>query len=149
AYLPQPLSFAQERLYFLYRLQPDSASYNIPAAWRLDGPLDPAALARALALVQTRHAALRTVFREQDGVPYQLVLPAAELSLAAEDATPETLEARLRALAEAPFDLAAGPPWRHRLLALAPDRHVVFVAVHHIVFDGLSLLAFEKELAAA
>ncbi|HEX2207249.1 MAG TPA: amino acid adenylation domain-containing protein [Longimicrobium sp.] len=151
-----PLSFAQERLWFLDRLQPGSAFYNVGWALRLRGALNAPALERALGEVVRRHDALRTAFPEADGAPVQVVAPFAGFALAAEEvegSDPEAREAELRrrmaAQAQRPFDLAAGPLLRARLLRLAADEHVLLVCMHHIVTDGWSLRVLHAELAEA
>nr|AKA59447.1 non-ribosomal peptide synthetase [uncultured bacterium AR_456] len=146
-----PLSYAQQRLWFLYRLEGPSRTYNIPLAVRLTGPLDAEALRAALADVVARHEVLRTTFPETGGTPRQHVLPAA----AAVPGMPvvETDEAGLpAALAEAAgheFDLAVEPPLRAGLFALGPDEHVLLLVVHHIAADGWSLRPLGADLSAA
>ena len=142
------LSFAQQRLYFLHRFSPSSAVYNLPAAWRLRGPLDRVALAAALTAIEERQAVLRTRFRDRDGEGRAEIRPPAPVELAVEKVAPEALETRLAELSEQPFDLLAEKPWRVRLLELSDDDHVLWIAVHHIAFDGLSLGIFERELGA-
>jgi amino acid adenylation domain-containing protein len=150
-----PLSFAQERLWFLDRLQPGSAAYNLAGALRLRGALDAAALRRSLAATTRRHEALRTVFAEAGGRPVQRALPAGALPLPEMDLSrldPAAREAAARRAAEAaartPFDLAMGPPFRARLLRLGPDEHLLVLAMHHIVGDGWSSGVVLRELAA-
>ena len=150
-----PLSFAQQGLWFLDRLQPGSAFYNVPAAVRLSGPLDAPALERALGQVVRRHEPLRTRFAEVDGAPVQVVDPFRGFTLPVEDlsalpAAEREAEARRRAGDDAsrPFDLAAGPLFRAALLRLAADEHVLLVAMHHAVTDGWSLELFFAELSA-
>ncbi|HKH48922.1 MAG TPA: condensation domain-containing protein, partial [Thermoanaerobaculia bacterium] len=154
----EPTSFAQERLWFLAQLDPESAAYNLPSAVRLEGALDVAALRRALAEVVRRHASLRTTFASRDGQPVQVVAPpgapgAAALSvvdlgpLAGRLAARETR--RLAAeIARQPFDLAAGPPFRAALLRESPARSTLVVVVHHIVTDAWSAGVMVRELAA-
>ncbi|MFE5588348.1 amino acid adenylation domain-containing protein, partial [Kitasatospora sp. NPDC056531] len=146
-----PLSYAQRRLWFLHRMDGPSATYNMPLALRLDGPLDRSALRSALADVTARHESLRTVLREADGVPYQLVLGAAdacpELPVVELDET--ELRGNLARSAQRGFDLAAEPPIRAELFALAPERHVLLVVVHHIAGDGWSMGPLSRDLAAA
>jgi amino acid adenylation domain-containing protein len=151
---PLPLSFAQERLWFLDRLQPGLRAYNLPTAQRLRGHLDPRALERALAEIVTRHHSLRTTFEERDGVPVQVVAPVAAFTLEVEDLSaldPEAREAEAgrRAAREAarPFDLAAGPLFRASLLRLADEDHVLLLCVHHIVSDGWSRGVLFRELS--
>ena len=150
-----PLSFAQQRLWFLDRLLPDKAAYTIPAAWRLRGPLDALALQRSLDALVTRHETLRTRFAESEGGPVQLIdppqsvaLPLADLSAMAQGER----EAHARQIADAharqPFDLEAGPLLRAQLLRLAAEEHLLLLNVHHIVFDGWSLDVFDRELSA-
>ncbi|MBV9774839.1 MAG: amino acid adenylation domain-containing protein, partial [Gemmatimonadetes bacterium] len=150
-----PLSFAQERLWFLDRLQPGSLAYNMPTALRLGGALDVAALERALGEVVRRHEALRTTFAEVESAPVQVTAPFRGFTLLVEDLAAlgeEEREAvvRRRALAEAarPFDLAAGPLFRARLLRLDEEEHVLLVGMHHVVSDGWSLRVLLAEIAA-
>ncbi|WP_315780251.1 MULTISPECIES: amino acid adenylation domain-containing protein [unclassified Bradyrhizobium] len=144
-----PLSFAQQRLWFLDRLNPGSPAYNIPGAFDLSGPLDVTALTEALNDLLARHAPLRTVFAEIDGRPMQTVRPAMRVALPVVDAADED-EARRLVDAEvaSPFDLPASVI-RARLIRLAPQRHVLVVVLHHICADGWSLAVFNRDLAAA
>ncbi len=152
---PLPLSFAQQRLWLLAQLEPQSASYNVPAAVRLRGELDARALASAFSEIVRRHEALRTAFPVHAGNPIQQIAPAGELELLRADLTSLPAgerEAKVQeeAALEArrPFDLARGPLLRARLLALAQDEHVVLLTLHHIVADGWSLGVLVRELAA-
>ena len=152
---PLPLSFAQERLWFLDRMQPHSAFYNIPVPLRLEGPLDTAALERALGEIVRRHEALRTTLREVDGVAVQVIAPAGSFTLAMDDLSAlepgaREAEVRRREAAEAarPFDLSAGPLFRAGLLRLAAGHHVLLLCVHHVVSDGWSMGVFFRELSA-
>ncbi len=160
-----PLSFAQERLWFLDRLEPGRAVYNLPLALRLRGRLDVAALAASHAAVVARHEVLRTTFAAADGRPVQVVAPPprhGSLGRAAAEArgpalvdlsglAPERREGEARRLggveAARPFDLARGPLVRGVLLALAPDDHVVLWTLHHIVSDGWSMGILVRELS--
>ncbi|MFF2041043.1 MupA/Atu3671 family FMN-dependent luciferase-like monooxygenase [Kitasatospora sp. NPDC058170] len=146
-----PLSYAQQRMWFLHRMLPDSSRYNEVKAIALDGPLDAGALAGALHALAERHPALRTVFREQDGEPYQVVLPAAAAGLAVEDAPvgrdpQEAVRALVAEEGAYRFDLAAGPLLRTRLLRLGEERHVLVLSMHHIVIDTLSAVVVTREL---
>ncbi|HKH46431.1 MAG TPA: amino acid adenylation domain-containing protein, partial [Thermoanaerobaculia bacterium] len=148
-----PPSFAQERLWFLQQLEPDSAAYNVPAALRLEGSLAAPALAAALNEIVRRHEALRTTFPAVDGRPVQAIAPAPSIPLACIDLTGLAAGARweeVRRVAEEeagrPFDLAAGPLLRVRLLRLAPDQHALLLNLHHIVADGWSLGVLVREL---
>ncbi|HEY0552879.1 MAG TPA: amino acid adenylation domain-containing protein [Thermoanaerobaculia bacterium] len=153
-----PLSFAQERLWFLHRLQPESPAYNIPLALRAEGALDPARLGTALSAVARRHEVLRTVFAERGGRPVQVVLSAADaaivplpvVDLGALPAPRREIEARRLAAAEAdtPFDLAAGPLLRTLLIGLEPRRWVLLLNLHHIVTDGWSMGVLVREVQA-
>jgi amino acid adenylation domain-containing protein len=152
---PLPLSFAQERLWFLDQLEPGSARYNIPVAVRLLGCLDAQIFAAATDEIVRRHEALRTTFASAGEAPVQIVgsprrtLPSVvdltNLPTAARDA-----EAAHLATKEAlcPFDLAAGPLLRLSLLRLAPEEHMVLGNLHHIVSDGWSVGVLVRELGA-
>ncbi|MGW1241725.1 non-ribosomal peptide synthase/polyketide synthase [Streptomyces bobili] len=145
------LSFAQRRLWFLHRMDGPSATYNMPLALSLTGELDRSALHAALADVMARHESLRTVFRETDGVPYQVVLSASQThpELPVVEVDEGRLAERLARTARTGFDLAAEPPIRAELYALAPDRHVLLIVVHHIAADGWSMGPLSGDLAAA
>ncbi|MFE2067200.1 non-ribosomal peptide synthase/polyketide synthase [Streptomyces sp. NPDC059467] len=145
------LSFAQRRLWFLHRMDGPSATYNMPLALSLTGELDRPALHAALADVIARHESLRTVFRETDGVPYQVVLSASQAypELPVVELDESRLAERLARTARQGFDLAAEPPVRAELYALAPDLHALLVVVHHIAADGWSMGPLSGDLAAA
>jgi amino acid adenylation domain-containing protein len=149
-----PLSFAQERLWFLDQIRPGSAVYNVAGAWVVEGELHPGALAAALSEVVRRHEALRTVFVAVAGTPVQAVVPArpVELPLVDLGALPEPVRATLarelaRQEARRPFDLGRGPLLRAALLRLGHREHVALVSLHHIVTDGWSMRVFAGELA--
>jgi amino acid adenylation domain-containing protein len=150
-----PLSFAQERLWFLDQLQPGSAFYNVPAAFRLSGALSVPALEQALWEIVHRHEVLRTTLRGLNGGAVQTVAPFAGFVLAMEDlsdlpADVREAEMRHRAGVEAtrPFDLATGPLFRAALLRLADDEHVLLITLHHAVTDGWSMGVLYRELSA-
>ncbi|MCP3062578.1 non-ribosomal peptide synthase/polyketide synthase [Myxococcus sp. K38C18041901] len=153
---PLPLSFAQQRLWFLDRFQPESAFYNIPSALRLDTAVDLDALIRALQELVHRHEALRTSFHtREDGEPYQHIHPRVELSVPVVDLTRLSESAReAEALelasteAQKPFDLSRIPLLRATLLKLAPEQHVLLFTVHHIVSDGWSSGILAREVGA-
>ncbi|HST60675.1 MAG TPA: condensation domain-containing protein, partial [Longimicrobium sp.] len=152
---PLPLSFAQERLWFLDRLDPGSATYNIPVAWRLGGTLDAAALERALGEIVRRHESLRTVFTEVNGSPVQTIAPFGGFALPVEDLlglgeADREAAVRQRGGEEArrAFDLAAGPLFRAALLRLGEEDHVLLFSMHHIVSDGWSMGVLFRELSA-
>jgi len=146
-----PLSFAQQRLWFLHQLEGSSATYNITLGLRLSGRLDRVALAAALADLVERHESLRTVFPESAGVPCQLVLApsAARPDLAVRAVTEATLPDALAAAATYGFDLTREPPVRATLFALDETQHVLLLLVHHIAGDGGSLAPLARDLAAA
>ncbi|MBV8202329.1 MAG: amino acid adenylation domain-containing protein, partial [Acidobacteria bacterium] len=152
---PLPLSFSQERLWFLDQLQPGNAAYNMPAAVRLRGRLDGGRLARGLAAVARRHESLRTTFHAVDGQPFQRVAPGPlpglrQIDLAALPPARRAALARQLTAAEAaaPFDLERGPLLRARLLRLGSDEQVLLLNMHHIVSDGWSVRLIVRELAA-
>jgi amino acid adenylation domain-containing protein len=149
------LSFAQQRLWFLAQLEPDSSLYNISAAVRLRGHLDRAALARSLNEIIDRHAALRTTFACVDGHPVQVVADQLVLALPQTDihaSSPRERETLVSMFAfdesGTPFDLQAGPLIRTRLLRLDDAEHVLLVTLHHIVSDGWSMGILVRELGA-
>ncbi|WP_435244335.1 condensation domain-containing protein [Streptomyces sioyaensis] len=145
---PTPLSHAQRRMWLMDRLGQDAASYSVPFATRLRGPLDLAALATALTSLVRRHEILRTRYGQRDGEPYQEVLPAPE---ALAPRVVETDEAGAPALlaeeAHRPFDLAAGPVPRALVLRHGPQDHTVMLTFHHIAIDGPSLETVAGELS--
>ena len=146
-----PLSFAQQRLWFLDRLEGPSPTYNNPLVSRLCGPLDAAALAAALRDLLGRHESLRTVFPDVAGQPEQRVLPLSDVPdlLAVEQVTDAELTGRLRAAAARPFDLATEVPLRAWLFRLEPDKHVLLVSIHHIASDGWSMTPLIRDLGQA
>ncbi|MEU0051301.1 amino acid adenylation domain-containing protein [Streptomyces sp. NPDC006309] len=144
---PLPLSFAQQRLWFLDRLAPGATDYLVPIALRLRGPLDRTALTTALARLAERHAVLRTRYEERDGEPVQLVDPGARIPLTERAATEEEALRLIRADLEVPFDLAAGAPVRAMLLRIGADDHLLALTLHHIVSDGWSVEVLADELA--
>jgi amino acid adenylation domain-containing protein len=149
-----PLSFAQERLWFLDQLQPGSALYNMPASLFLPAGLQPGMLAGALAEVVRRHETLRTMFREAAGQPVQVIAPAAGWSLPQVDLSTLPLPARdgeaawlAAEEARRPFDLSRGPLLRTTLLCLGGEA-VLLLNMHHIVSDGWSMGVLEREVMA-
>ncbi|KUJ69096.1 hypothetical protein ACZ90_14755 [Streptomyces albus subsp. albus] len=146
-----PLSPAQLRLWFLGRFEGPSATYTIPLALRLIGELDREALRAALGDIMARHESLRTVFPDEDGQPYQRVLPpeevVPELPLSG-TAAGELAGALARAAADG-FDLSAEPPLRARLFQVSPTDHTLFLALHHIAGDGWSLAPLTRDLRTA
>ncbi|HEY0603658.1 MAG TPA: amino acid adenylation domain-containing protein, partial [Herpetosiphonaceae bacterium] len=152
-----PLSFAQQRLWFLDQLQMDDSSYNIPLALRLTGQLDVAALERCYQAIVARHESLRTTFAipRAGAEPVQVIHPFQPQPLPLHDlgdlpATEREPEALRRTVAEAsqPFDLAVGPLVRAQLLRLTPTEHLLLVTLHHTIADGWSLGVLVQELIA-
>jgi amino acid adenylation domain-containing protein len=152
---PLPLSFAQERLWFLDRLRPGDPTYNMPTALRALGELSPPLLEATLGEVVRRHEALRTTFQLRGGKPAQVIAPPWRWILPQVDLSglPERLglaEALRLAQEEAvrPFDLERGPLLRASLLRLEPAEHVLLLAMHHIVSDGWSMGVLVREITA-
>ena len=148
-----PLSFAQQRLWFLDRLTPQSSVYNVPAAVSIHGELRIDVLDRSLREVIRRHEVLRTVYLTRDGKPEQQIKPCTSRVLRVVDLTElprEAYEREARRLlafeARKPFDLAVGPLIRVVLLRLAANEHILHVTPHHIVFDGWSQSIFDREV---
>jgi amino acid adenylation domain-containing protein len=150
---PLPLSFAQQRLWFIHELEPSSSAYNMPVAVRLKGRLDQSALERTLSEIVSRHESLRTSFGTSDGQPVQLITPPAELTLPVLDLSsmPEPLrlaEAQRLATVDAgqSFDLARGPLYRASLLRLDSEDHVLLFTMHHIISDGWGMGVLVREV---
>ncbi|MET0396108.1 MAG: amino acid adenylation domain-containing protein [Longimicrobiaceae bacterium] len=146
---PLPLSFPQQRLWFLEQLEPGRPFYHIGVPVRLRGRLDRGALARALTEIVRRHEALRTGFVVVGGEPRQVVRPPFEVEIPLDECAgipqPEVLE-RIRAELEAPFDLERDPLVRARLLRLGDEEHVLAATLHHVISDGWSMGVFIREL---
>ena len=146
-----PLSFAQQRLWFIVQMEGASAAYNNAVAVRLAGELDAAALGAALADVIGRHEVLRTVFPAVDGQPFQQVRDLSELGWQLETAPAgeQELAGLVAGIAAEPFDLAAQIPLRARLLRLGPGMHVLVVVAHHIATDGWSMGVLARDISTA
>ncbi|MFF1297267.1 MULTISPECIES: MupA/Atu3671 family FMN-dependent luciferase-like monooxygenase [unclassified Streptomyces] len=148
----EPLSPSQRRIWFMEQLHPGTSMYHEPKAIRLDGPLNVEALSGALQSVADRHEALRTVFRQQDGVPYREVLDQVRLDCPVNDhigaSEEEALQAVLQTEGRRIFDLGTGPLLSARLLRLSDERHLLFLLAHHIVFDSASTAVLARDLAA-
>ena len=149
-----PLSFAQQRLWFLAQMEGVSQAYHMPMGWRLKGSLDRAALRKALDRIVARHEALRTIFAMVDGDPVQRILSRedsrfhlVEHDLRGRSDGREELARLAAEEAEASFDLEAGPLIRGRLIRLAEEEDALLITMHHIVSDGWSLGVFTKELS--
>ncbi|HEV2735373.1 MAG TPA: amino acid adenylation domain-containing protein, partial [Longimicrobiaceae bacterium] len=148
---PLPLSFAQQRLWFIDQLAPGSAAYNMASALRLHGPLEVPVLRRSLDALVARHETLRTRFPQEDGRPRQLVEPAAPVPLCELDLRGVGAEEALRLIREAadrPFDLAAGPLLRATLVRMGEAEWVPVFVLHHIVSDGWSVGVLVREVTA-
>src|SRR5262249_41153010 len=148
-----PLSYAQQRLWFIDRLQGSSTEYNMAQALRLQGELDLHALGRAIQSIVDRHESLRTHFIEIDGRPHQVIEPKLEIGLPVEDLSQldeagqqERATAEMRRQEQEPFDLGRGPVLRVKLLKLGRRDHILLQNFHHIVSDGWSQGVFNQEL---
>ena len=148
-----PLSFVQQRLWFLDQLEPGTSTYTIAVRRRLRGALDESALARSLTELVRRHESLRTIFVTRDGEPCQEITPAQPVEPETIDleAVPAVdreavVEEHVHKEVQRPFSLARGPLFRPVLLRLAPDEHELIVSIHHIVADGWSLGLIAREL---
>ncbi|WP_197521683.1 condensation domain-containing protein, partial [Nocardia sp. 852002-20019_SCH5090214] len=149
-----PLSYAQQRLWFIDQLQGPSPVYNMPIAFRITGELDIEALDAALDDVLARHESLRTTFPATNGVPIQQVLPArpgmwrrdgpAVLPLPEQD-----IDDALAELAEYRFDLSTEIPIRAHIYSIGPQQHIVAIVLHHIAFDGWSPLPMSRDVSDA
>ncbi|MBA2675394.1 non-ribosomal peptide synthetase, partial [Ramlibacter sp.] len=151
---PLPLSFAQQRLWFLTQLDSPGQTYHMPLGLHLTGVLDRAALAAALDRVVERHEALRTTFTARDGQPVQCIAPPGAGFALREHDLRDRVDPRAEAHAlateeaEAPFDLERGPLIRGRLLVLGDEEHVLLITMHHIVSDGWSMGVLMQEISA-
>jgi amino acid adenylation domain-containing protein len=155
---PAPLSFAQQRLWFVDQLYPGSPAYNLPSAHRLSGPLDVPALAASFAELVHRHEILRTVFARGESGPVQTIgegddrrgarLPFVDLAALPPAAREAEMQRRLGGEARRPFDLTRGPMLRAALLGLGRDAHVLLFTLHHIAADSWSVAILSQELAA-
>ncbi|WP_431999098.1 condensation domain-containing protein, partial [Streptomyces fungicidicus] len=146
-----PLSYAQQRLWFIDRLTPAMGLYNVPFAVRLNERLDPDAMRAALADVVARHESLRTVFPEEGGAAWQRVLPAdqAQVPLIERDVVADDLEESLVEAASQGFDLADGLPLRAHLYTVDDGSSVLLLVVHHIAADGWSMGPLARDLSHA
>ncbi|MBV9788006.1 MAG: amino acid adenylation domain-containing protein, partial [Chloroflexi bacterium] len=149
-----PLSFAQQRLWFLDQLEPGSPLYNIPSAMRLQGKLDLHALQRTINIIAERHESLRTTFAVVDGQPIQVIASVTAIDLPTVDLRalqPDEREAAVQQLAiqeaQQPFDLERGPLMRVTLALIDSDDHVLLFTLHHIISDGWSMGLLIREVA--
>jgi hypothetical protein len=149
-----PLSFAQERLWILSQLEPDSATYNRPVVLRLGGALNVTALEQGLSEILRRHEVLRATFSTEDERPVQVITSFQPVSLSVVDlskfsANQREDRAKRLAVEEAQhsFDLTRGPLLRATLLRLKKEDHLLIVVIHHIAFDGWSAHIFAAKVA--
>lgn len=150
---PSALSFAQQRMWFLHQLDPESSAYYITGAVRIEGSLDVEALRRAVEVVVSRHESLRTVFRFENDEPVQIVLPRMRVDLPLEDLSTVPESDRQRTIGEharrefgKALDLEHGPLIRLKLLRLSAREHILLVSIHHIISDGWSIGVLLGEL---
>ena len=149
-----PLSFSQERIWFLSQLEPHNPAYNFSSAVQITGELNFPALQKALQMIVNRHAALRTTFRIDDGNPYQVIAETVQIEFPLIDISflPEVeRKALMRNLVQEetvyPFDLRQGPLIRSRVLKLGNQEHVLLISIHHIVWDAWSWWVMWRELS--
>lgn len=148
-----PLSYAQQRLWFLDKLEPHSAAYNIPFGMRINGKVDIDALRKALDKLIVRHESLRTTIKTVDGEASLKIidqlrcdLPVTDLSKLPAPTSEAEVDSLAREEASRPFDLATSPLFRTRLLKLNDNEYVMLVTMHHVISDGWSLAVFFEEL---
>ena len=148
-----PLSFGQQRLWYLDKLEPNTPVYNLPDAYRLKGKLDITALENSINEILRRHEVLRTYYKLDDDMPVQVIAPLLEIKLSLidlSDLNAAKCEKELTRILEneagKPFDLSAGPLVRAKLIRLGEEEHVFFFMPHHSVFDGWSFGVFQREL---
>lgn len=149
-----PLSFVQQRLWFIQQLEPDNAAYNIPLALRLSGPFNIAVLEKSFNEILRRHEILRTTFRRLDSEPVQfiaepwpVILPVVDLSRLDEVTKASEVARYRRHEVQTSFDMAQGPLWRAQVLRLDEQEHIVLFTSHHAISDGWSLVVLVQEMA--
>jgi tyrocidine synthetase-3 len=149
-----PTSFNQERIWFLQRFEPNSPAFNIPRGLKMLGRLEHGVLSRALQEIDTRHEAMRTTFREDGGIPFQVIalprsltVPVIDLSALPEPQRGAELDRQADAESHRPFDLARGPLWRVYVLRLEREEHVLLFNIHHIISDGWSIGILIREIS--
>ena len=149
-----PLSFSQQRLWFLDQFEEKSAIYNITSANQLTGKLNVRALKKAIQILIQRHETLRTCFHKEKGIPYQVIIPKIKFNLSikvlkprSEKETVKTRERLTKEEAQSPFDLSQAPLLRVNLLRFSQFSHVLLVTLHHIISDGWSMGIFWRELS--
>ncbi len=148
---PLPLSFAQQRLWFLYQLQPNDASYNIPAAFKVKGPLKIDLLQKVFDEIARRHETLRTLFKTVEGQPQLEILPHSPIKIEHLDlqkqAQPVNVESYIIAEARTPFKLETGPLVRVKVLQTDAQEFFIILNMHHIISDGWSMGILMNEVA--
>jgi hypothetical protein len=149
-----PLSFAQERLWFIDQWSPGSPAYNIPTALKITGNLDIPILEASFLEIIQRHEILRTVFKSEGGEPYQWILPSinftinnVDLRYLLENEREVQVTQQTKSEAGLPFDLGEGPLLRVKLLRLEEEEHLALITIHHIIADGWSVGVIIQELA--
>ncbi len=145
---PLALSFAQERQWFLWQLDPSSAAYHVPSALHLRGSLDIAALELAFQALVQRHEPLRTTFVEEGEQAWQVIHPSLSIAIEHQSVDASNIEHAVSQAIQRPFDLRNGPLMRVNLLAVAADHHVLVITQHHIISDGWSMQVMVDELVA-
>ncbi|WP_434711740.1 non-ribosomal peptide synthase/polyketide synthase [Pseudomonas sp. D3-27] len=143
---PLPLSFAQERQWFLWKMDPDSAAYNIPTALQMRGTLDKDALRESFAALVARHESLRTVFAEEDGRTCQVIREQGEVDFVEQRLEEDEIQAFVEQQTQRPFDLLADSLLRVALLEVDEQDHILVLTLHHIVSDGWSLQVMVDDL---
>lgn len=150
---PLPLSFAQERIWFLHQMLPESPGYNLPIAFRMVGDVNIPALEQSFTELMRRHAILRTTFPERNSKPVQVIAPASrhvlsvtDLRLFPEDEREEQLRLHAAEEYEQPFDPVKGPLFRTRLFQMADQEHLLLITMHHLITDGWSNGILIREL---
>ncbi|HPZ09328.1 MAG TPA: amino acid adenylation domain-containing protein, partial [Candidatus Eremiobacteraeota bacterium] len=141
-----PLSFSQERLWFLYKFEPDSAVYNRPLVLHFTGDLNISTLEKSLNIIIQRHEILRTIFPDHDGVPCQVVLPEEYISLPVFDVSKSKVRHIITEKSREIINLEEGPPLIPHLLRITEKEHILLLTMHHIVFDGWSEGVFLNEV---
>ncbi|RJQ84667.1 non-ribosomal peptide synthetase [Amycolatopsis panacis] len=146
-----PLSYAQQRLWYIDRYEQTGATYNVPLVWHIIGPLDLRALTEACTDVVVRHESLRTVFPEADGEPEQLIIPVGDVvtPLTVTEMAPNAVESAVRAVVGRTFDLVKDIPIRAELLVTGTDQATLVVVLHHIAADGWSMRPLIEDLSQA
>jgi amino acid adenylation domain-containing protein len=152
---PAPLSFSQERLWFIYELDPDSPNYNEAGATVISGDFDLTSYQKAMFVVMQRHEILRTMFRTVEGQLVQIVAPLESLDIPLIDLSTMPAEVRedeakriVKAEAKRPFNLSEAFPWHLAVLRLASDQHIILFTLHHIACDGWSMVILNREIAS-